>query len=444
MTGRKFWVALHRYLGLAMLLFLLVISVTGSLLVFGHEIDAWLNPRLLRISHEQPAAHAQPALGADELLRRIEQAEPLLRVSLMPLSAPEGKSYEVRVEPRIDVATGRPHAVDFNRLYVDPTTGQILGRRQWGAIRLDRAHFIPFIDVLHRTLHLPGKWGMWLTGAVAIVWLVSSLLGAWLTLPRMASWGQGFWRKWKPAWSIKRGAAASRTVFDLHRCVGLWSLPVAVVLSTSGVYFNLADEVFKPLVSWFSTVRPHPVRSLPVVAEGNRQPAFGIDEAVMRARAHLAPATRHYQPWYANHLARQGVYRVAFKEPGMLERALSVRYEQIYLDDQTGDLRALYGYDNGTKGERFVIWQYPLHTGRALGWGGRLIVLLGGLAVCTMIMAGLLVWRSRRRARGGPRLGLNTRSEGPIFPREPTSSHEDACGKTAGSVHFGRDRTPDL
>ena len=40
-------------------------------------------------------------------------------------------------------------------------------------------------------------------------------------------------------------------------------------------------------------------------------------------------------------LARQGVYRIAFKEPGMLEPAFSLRYEQVYIDDQTGDLRAL-------------------------------------------------------------------------------------------------------
>ena len=202
--GRKFWVALHRYLGLAMLLFLLVIAFTGSVLVFAHEIDAWLNPRLLRVEQ------VQPALGADELTRRIQHADPRLRVSLMPLSAPAGSTYEVRAVPRIDAANNKPYDLGFDRLYVDPGSGKILGQRQWGALRLDRAHLIPFIDVLHRRLQLPGQWGMWLTGTVAIVWLVSSLLGAWLTLPRMASWRQGFWAKWKPAWSIKRGASATR------------------------------------------------------------------------------------------------------------------------------------------------------------------------------------------------------------------------------------------
>ena len=391
--GRKFWVALHRYLGLAMLLFLLVIAFTGSVLVFAHEIDAWLNPRLLRVEQ------VQPALGADELTRRIQHADPRLRVSLMPLSAPAGSTYEVRAVPRIDAANNKPYDLGFDRLYVDPGSGKILGQRQWGALRLDRAHLIPFIDVLHRRLQLPGQWGMWLTGTVAIVWLVSSLLGAWLTLPRMASWRQGFWAKWKPAWSIKRGASATRLTFDLHRSVGLWSLPFALMLGISGVYFSLADEVFKPVVNWFSTVHQHPVRSLPVIKDRQRQPAFGIDEAVVRARTHLPAQTLNHQPWYANHLAKQGVYRIAFKEPEMLERAFSLRYEQVYIDDQTGELRALYGYHHATNGERFVIWQYPLHTGRVLGILGRIAVLLAGIATCVMAVTGIMVWRGRSKAR---------------------------------------------
>lgn len=391
--ARKFWVALHRYLGLAMLLLLLVISATGSLLVFAHEIDAWLNPHLLRV------AAGRPALAADELTRRIEQADPRLRVSLLPLHAPDGHAYEVRVVPRVAAAGPPRQALGFDRVLVDPATGQILGQRQWGAWKFDLAHFIPFMDALHRRLQLPGPWGMWLTGGVAIAWMLSSVLGAWLTVPRMAAWRQGFWSKWKPAWQIKRGAHASRVTLDLHRSAGLWSLPVAVVLGLSGVYFSLADEVFKPVVNWFSTVHPHPVRALPARPGPARTPAFGIEAAVEHARAQLAPPTQHYLPWYVNHLAKQGVYRIAFREPGMLERPVRLRYEQIYVDDQSGAVRARYGYHDATRGERWVIWQYPLHTGRAGGLWGRIVVLLAGLATCAIALTGLLVWHHRWRAR---------------------------------------------
>lgn len=42
--NRQFWVFIHRYVGLTMVLFLVIVGQTGSILVFYDEIDDWLNP----------------------------------------------------------------------------------------------------------------------------------------------------------------------------------------------------------------------------------------------------------------------------------------------------------------------------------------------------------------------------------------------------------------
>ena len=42
--ARPFWVTLHRYGGLAMAVFLLIAGLTGSVIAFHRELDAWLNP----------------------------------------------------------------------------------------------------------------------------------------------------------------------------------------------------------------------------------------------------------------------------------------------------------------------------------------------------------------------------------------------------------------
>ena len=41
---RALLVLLHRYIGLASALFLLMAGLTGSVLAFQHELDEWLNP----------------------------------------------------------------------------------------------------------------------------------------------------------------------------------------------------------------------------------------------------------------------------------------------------------------------------------------------------------------------------------------------------------------
>ena len=53
-------------------------------------------------------------------------------------------------------------------IFVDPSRGDILGRRQWGACCFARQHEIPFLYKLHYSLHLPGEWGVWLMGLVAL------------------------------------------------------------------------------------------------------------------------------------------------------------------------------------------------------------------------------------------------------------------------------------
>ena len=379
---------------------LFVTALTGSMLAFEHEIDAWLNPALLRTGHDRPP------LPPDVLIARVEQADARLRVSLFPLDAKPGESYQLRIEPRTDPRTGQPWPLDFDRIFIDPATGALLGHRQWGAAKLDRVHLMPFLNVLHRKFHLPGPWGRWLTGGVAFVWLLSSLVGAWLTLPRRlnrqapgaGAQQAGFWRRWKPAWQIKRGASWKRTNFDLHRSVALWSLPAAVILAVSGVYFSLGNEVFRPILRLIAPLTPNPLQALPHRASPGPAPMLTMQAAVERARDHLPPPARSFLPWYANHVPDLGVYRVAFKQDGMRERLLRLRYEQLFIDDQSGELKGISGYDSGTAADRFLIWQYPLHTGRVLGWWGRVLVSLVGLLTASLCVTGLLVWWTKRAA----------------------------------------------
>lgn len=391
--ARKAWAAVHRYCGLALAGLLLVNALTGSLLAFEHEIDAWLNPGLHRTGHQRPA------LPPDELVARVEAADPRLRVSLLPLDGRPGQSAELRVLPRRDPATGRPHALGFDRLFVDPSSGAVLGRRQWGAARVDRVHLMTFLNVLHRKFHLPGAWGMRLTGALALAWLLAAPIGAGLTLPRAAGGRQGFWRRWRPAWQVKRGAAWQRTAFDLHRAGGLWSLPAALVLAVSGVYFSLGNEVFRPAVRLFSPLTPHPLAAMAAARPPPCAPVLSLGQAIERARVHLPGAARDFLPWQAGHLPQQGVFRIAFKEDGLRERPLRLRYEQVFIDDRTGALAGLSGYDSGTAGDRFLIWQYPLHSGRILGPWGRALVCAAGLVTALLCATGLLVWGARRRGR---------------------------------------------
>ncbi len=81
----------------------------------------------------------------------------------------------------------------------------------------------------------------------------------------------------------------------------------------------------------------------------------------------------------------------------MRERLFRVRYEQVFIDDRTGELKSLSGHDSGTSADRFLIWQYPLHTGRVLGVWGRALIAIVGLLTASLCVTGFLIWWARRR-----------------------------------------------
>jgi uncharacterized iron-regulated membrane protein len=138
-------------------------------------------------------------------------------VTYLPLTAEPGHTLQMMVLPRTNPATKQPYPLDFNQVAVDPATGEIQGRREWGAVSLAPINLIPFIYKLHYTLHLPFAGsidtGTWLMGIVGIVWLFDSVIALVLSFPSVKAWRKSF------AFRLKRGGYA--LTFDLHRSGGV-------------------------------------------------------------------------------------------------------------------------------------------------------------------------------------------------------------------------------
>ncbi|MET4576814.1 PepSY-associated TM helix domain-containing protein [Ottowia thiooxydans] len=396
---------LHRWCGLSVAIVLLASSLSGSLIAFEHELDSWLNPELFYTET------ARAALPLDALIAKIEEQDPRLRVTQMPLDTQPGQAREVHVEPK--TITG-PHraSIGFDRLFVDPTTGRMLGSRQWGVWQWDRAHLMPWMNRFHRSLTLPGRIGNQLLGSVAVVWLFISLAGLYLTLPAKLKTSKAselgtrqpkvttYWSRWKPAWKIKGGTKGFRKINDLHRATGLWVLPLTLSTAFTGIYLNLGNELFKPVVSLFGPITPHPFTTIPKASTPlAKSPVLSPEQALDRARALLPDEARDYENWYLGYDASRGLYRAAFKENGLREHVFRVRYEQIFVDDESGNLLSRFGYISGSTSDRFLVWLYPVHSGKLLGVPGRLAISLGGLFVALICATGVLRWAKRTSAK---------------------------------------------
>jgi len=395
---------LHRCAGLATAAFLAVAGLTGSVIAFYHELDEWLNPELFR------AAHSGAALSPLALSERIEREHPELFVTWLPLEVETGHSVEMGVAPRIDAASGRPHTLGYDQIFVDPASGAVLGARQWGACCLERRNLLPFLYTVHYSLHMPGNWGIWLMGIVGLVWIIDCFLGFYLTLPARAraksedeeetmhpngSTGRGFWQRWRSAWRLKRNAGAARLNFDLHRAGGLWFWGLLLMLAVSSVSFNLHEQVFEPVVNAISPLTPTPFDAREERAPGDLlEPGvplatvLGNAEREARRRGWTEAASGiFYNPLYGLHGVRFGA-----------DHAPGLGNSWLYFDGQSGEPLGGHVPGEGSAGDVFHQLQYPLHSGQILGLPGRIVICITGLAVAMLSVTGVVIWARKRRA----------------------------------------------
>ncbi|WP_150050276.1 PepSY-associated TM helix domain-containing protein [Methylomonas rhizoryzae] len=378
---RKLWARLHRYLGLTAALFLLQASLTGCIIAYQQELDAWLNPELFYSS-------AQGAALTDaQLLSALQRELPEYRVVSLPLQRVAGRAAKITLRP-----TQADMPAAYDEVFVDPVDGKVLGGRIWGACGLERKQLIPCVYVLHYSLQLPGEIGLWVMGIVAVIVLLETLIGFYLSLPQTAlalvrREAGASRQSWRTAWRIKPGARGKRLNFDLHRAGGLWLSGFLLILSVSAISLNLRDALFEPLVGLFSDFTPSPFD-----ARDDRAEAEPVEAAVsfvmVLDRAQIEADARHWTKQRSSvfYNAQYGIFGVGYGD------ADGLGADYLYYDGQTAAYLDDYLPGQGTAADIFDAWQLPLHSGRIAGLPGRVAVSVLGLAIAVLVVTGFRIW----------------------------------------------------
>ena len=220
---RQIFVFIHRWAGLLMTVFLVIVGLTGSVLAFREELDIWLNPELLTV-----AKRDAPLLDGFTLREKAAAFYPDERFDDVPLHVALDRSVRFSHMPGMKPDDNMMEKM--SEFYLDPYTGEKLGERPiWSSPTLERKNIMSFLYRLHFSLATPWSWrevgghsiGAFILGVVALVWTIDCFIAFYLTFPlRLRSRDNVFrpekswWTRWKPAWLIKLKAGAYRVNFD--------------------------------------------------------------------------------------------------------------------------------------------------------------------------------------------------------------------------------------
>ncbi len=391
---RRFFVLLHRYVGLGVTVFLILVGLTGSLLAFNSELERVFAPQL--------SASPQPGVAPLDLATLAERAEALVpRAHVNAVTFTETDQIMVGYVPNKDAVTGKPPDLGFTQFFIDPWTGEKLGQRTRGDLSEGWVNLMPFIYKLHFNLLL-GETGQWILGIVALLWVLDCLNGFYLTMPAL---GSGFWRQWKPAWQIKHRASSVRLNFDLHRASGLWLLPLLFIFAWSSVMLNIRYPVYDWVTRNVFDYDPHMDVFVPKHAPPKETPRLDWRSAQAVGEQLISEQAAKYQFTVGQRLGIMywsdlGAYLYEVRGSGdLFERAPKGGSTYVVFDGDTGALLDFSQPTGEHTGNTVESWLYALHMARVFGRPYQIFVCVLGLLITLLSVTGVYIWLKKRNAR---------------------------------------------
>ena len=402
-SPRRFWVWVHRWIGLTTALFLVIVGLTGSILAYYGELDRALNPGLLTVPLRET-----PMLDPFVLRERVEAMEPHARVDSVNLDLEPGLAYQALVVPKVDPTTGEEYVLPYDVVFVDPYTGERLGERSWGEASLAPKGLMPFIYRIHYSLASPasmGLFGIYALGIVALLWTLDCFIGFYLTLPRVRrsrrhtptpqpSW----WRRWRPAWFVKWNVGAFRANYDLHRAAGLWVWPMLFVLAWSSVALNLTD-VYDPVTALVFGPRSNDVVPATARASGatllDWRTAHGIGQHLVTDVADRYGFAVVREEFLELDSAT-GVFAYGVRSSADRGKSSATR---VRFDAYTGAELSFAWPGNEPTSETVTRWLIALHTARVFGPLMQVFVCVMGVVLTLLSGTGVYLWWKKRGVR---------------------------------------------
>lgn len=340
---------------------LLVICVTGSILVFKHEID-WL-----LIGHEVRVDENAKAFGRrqpfDQLLQSVSHTYPNY----------ETVGWVTYLDPgRADQMYLMEHGTsEWSYLLLDQYSGTLLSEPRphdhWFTDWLLELHFNLLLDDL----------GLLPSAMVGIVLFLLGVTGIIL-----------YRNFWKTLFLLRWNARLIVYFSDLHKTVGILSSPVLLILAFTGVWWNISAYVHE--MQEHADGHEHPLMTERLYSD-----QISIDDLISQSRDQVSG----FEPTYLSFPYEPGVPFTFWGDVPSLNILASEYSSTVSFDAGTGEHLGNYDIREASLGGKILDSYRRLHFGDFAGLFSRTLWAVLGLSPLLLSITGLWIWWKRKKKK---------------------------------------------
>ncbi len=341
---------IHKWAGLVLGLFLFVICLSGTVLVFREELEAAGNPAM-RVAPQAQRASWDQVLAA---------------------AGPKCFGFVIPGDPAMAITAYTPGGSKL----IDPYTARVTGTRPSDG-------WLTLLRQIHIRLAAPSWEGRLAVGVFGLALLISAVTGLVIYWPFM----RGVFAQGLSWWQLRAGLRFG--LADGHKLVGISSVAFILLIALTGA--GLGFETL--LRYWPETGRHlHPSPSARTVAQD--RPRISAEQARAAALATIpgltptsllmpSPKSGHYTV-YGNAPGHFTRHAASFVLVGAYDGAIVQVHDASAAGPSTKVYDAMEPLHFGTWGSSGGTWLRALYT-------------LLGLAATLLPMSGLLLWRVSRK-----------------------------------------------
>ncbi len=373
MSFKKLVGKLHLWLGLASGLVVFVVSITGCILAFEHEIKSITLPFL----YITTPAEKQAMLPPSKLIEISEKA-------MNGTKASSVYYYETGKSAVVRFISKEPKTV-YN-VYINPYTGNIL--KVWNT----EEDFFRIILNGHFNLWIPRPVGSYIVSYATLIFSILLLTGIILWWPKnlkKSNTDKSFKIKWNAKWR--------RVNYDLHNVPGFYIFFIALTLALTGMMFG---------VEWFNN-SIYRIASLGHTKAERIEP---ISDTLNICAYNKEKTLDHL--WLQISAEHENTSSISFSNPADAAKPIVVTinpspgtYYQAYsryFDQYTGKEfigKNLYnGHAEELKLERFLHnLSYDIHVGEIAGLPGKILAFAASFICASLPVSGFIIWLGRKK-----------------------------------------------